>query len=182
MTDATDTITDPNVMIDIETLGTEPGCAIVSIGVVRFDVGGVIPDSGSYWSVDIESCQSHGLTIDAETLKWWLKQPDVVQEQLRGGYALPGVLAELSNYIDSDDVVWANPPKFDAAILEAAYGVVDQDVPWKYWNLRDSRTLFETFDHHPKDEFDGQDHVAIDDARQQAEIVAATLRAGDGDD
>lgn len=71
------------VMVDIETLGVEPGAAIVSIGAVRFGPGGL----GETFerSIDLKSCEFRGLQIDAETLEWWLNQGEVAREQLIGG-------------------------------------------------------------------------------------------------
>jgi len=40
------------IMLDLETLGTEPGCAITEIGAVRFGVGGPTSDVGCSITVD----------------------------------------------------------------------------------------------------------------------------------
>jgi len=172
----------PQLMIDIETIGLKPGCVIASIGAVYFDGDGV--GRTFYRSVDIETCADAGLAIDAETLKWWLDQPDVVQEQLAGGEPLTSVLAALTQFCTPTNsasgpptAYWANSPKFDMAILEAAYDAVDVgDTPWAFYELRDYRTLST----HPLAELtstDGQEHHALDDAKSQAADVVATYRA-----
>jgi len=66
------------IMVDIETLGTDPGAAIVSIGAVRFsttnDAAGAI-EAEFFESVALESCDAYGLDIDGSTVEWWLGQP-----------------------------------------------------------------------------------------------------------
>ena len=56
------------VMLDIETLGTEPGCAIVSVGAARWSIDGV-GDERLYREVSLSSCGAAGLEIDPDTLK-----------------------------------------------------------------------------------------------------------------
>ena len=74
------------------------------------------------------------------------------------------------------DEVWANSPKFDAAMLEAAYDAVDESVPWDFHQLRDVRTV-RALPGAVELEQDGVEHDALDDAVHQARAVAATLRA-----
>jgi DNA polymerase III epsilon subunit-like protein len=162
-----------NVMIDIETLGTSPGCVVVSIGAVKFDFNTGIT-SEFYASVDIDDCQLHGLEIDSETMKWWMEQPDAVQDQLHGGETLVGALNNLSQFIESQDKIWANSPSFDCSILEAAYEAVGQSVPWEYYNQRDYRTVKHLVTMAEVD-VDGPKHNAQADARKQAQKLITTL-------
>ena len=80
------------VMVDIETLGREPGCVVVSIGAVEFGYG--IKDELDL-DVAPTSCQRAGLDIDAETLAWWLTQGEAARSQLLGGQPLAEALDEL---------------------------------------------------------------------------------------
>jgi hypothetical protein len=64
-----------NVMVDIETLGTEPGCVVLSIGAVAFDKEmGFVEDF--YEVINTVDSFSEGLTYDNDTLAWWKKQPE----------------------------------------------------------------------------------------------------------
>jgi len=163
------------VMIDIETLGIEPGAAILSIGACTFDTDGV--GETVEVSVDLESCQDRGLEIDADTLKWWLGQDDAARDVLTGGAALPTALSELRHFLDTNDYdeLWANSPKFDMEHLEAAYDALDWPTPWEFFRLRDVRTVTE-LPGAVELEQDGTEHDALDDAVHQAREVAATLR------
>lgn len=160
-----------DTMIDIETLGTQPGCVIVSIGAVHFDERGLERDF--YMSVDIESCQEAGLTIDANTLSWWLDQSSEAQKELQGGHDLRETLLEYSLFHEGN--IWANAPTFDCSIVRYAYEAVDLEPPWRFWEERCYRTIKElgltlSIPH------GGIEHNALDDAKAQAEAASAALR------
>jgi DNA polymerase III epsilon subunit-like protein len=168
------------IMLDIETLGTEPGAAIASIGAVRFDREGVGEEF--FASVSLADCQAHGLEIDAETLSWWLNQPAQAREQLHGGQPLADALAELTAFVDGADEVWANSPAFDCVLLRAAYRAVGRECPWQYYDERDYRTLRETLDTWPDREQQGTAHDGLDDARYQARCLIDALQEVGGDE
>jgi DNA polymerase III epsilon subunit-like protein len=165
------------LMVDIETLGTEPGCAICSIGAVVFDTGGL--GDRETWDVDIRSCQSLGMRIDAETLNWWLDQSATVRE-LRGGDELPQVLHEFAAFYGESgaDEIWANAPSFDCEILADAYDRVDIAKPWDYWDERCYRTL-KSLPGAVDIDRQGDHHDALDDAAHQARVASATLAGWD---
>ncbi|KOX93250.1 3'-5' exonuclease [Halorubrum tropicale] len=161
------------VMLDIETLGLDPGATIVALAAVRFDADGV--GDTFQRSISMTSCQRAGLTIDAETLDWWLAQDELAKEQLSGGDRLADVLEDFAEWYGDADEIWANSPSFDCDILSAAYDAVGLDEPWDFWNERDFRTL-SSFEAAPEPEQAGVEHDALDDAVHQAEIAAETLR------
>jgi DNA polymerase III epsilon subunit-like protein len=165
------------VMLDIETLGLEPGAAILSIGAVRFDAGQL----GSTYtcSISLESCQDAGLDIDAGTLEWWLDQDDDAQDVLTGGTDLEDALEHFTTWLGDPDEVWANSPSFDCKILEHAYEAVGLTVPWNFYQERDYRTLSK-LPVAPEIDHDGVKHDALDDAMHQAHLAAATLKRIDG--
>jgi hypothetical protein len=159
-------------MIDIETLGREPGCAIVAVGACRFDAREVGETFEA--SVSLTSCQDHGLGIDAETLEWWLSQSSEAREQLLGGDDLPEVLRELNQFLRDTEEVWANSPSFDLAILEAAFNACGTSAPWEFYEERDFRTLTSHDIDHDIEQ-DGVEHDAVDDAVHQAAVAAHVL-------
>jgi len=162
------------VMLDIETLGTDPGAAILSVGACTFDTDGV--GETLHRSVGLQHCEAAGLEIDAETLQWWLDQDDAAAVDLiTTGAPLATVLENLTAFCDGADEVWANSPKFDGAILEAAYGALDWPTPWEFYELRDVRTVRQ-LPGAVELEQEGTEHDALDDAVHQAREVAATLR------
>lgn len=58
------------IMFDIETLGTLPGSAILSIGAVRFDIGKKSISDEFYVNLDVTSSLSAGFTYEKSTINW----------------------------------------------------------------------------------------------------------------
>jgi hypothetical protein len=161
------------VMVDIETLGTDPGASVVAIGACRFDRDGPTEDRFER-SIDPKTCDDVGLDIDIDTVSWWFKQ-DAAAAVVPGGDALGGALIDFAEWAGGADEVWAKSPHFDVAILEAAYQAVGVAPPWSFWQLRDARTIMELAIA-PDREQAGTAHDALDDALYQAAIVGETLR------
>ena len=160
------------VMIDIETLGIDPGAAILSIGAVKFDRDGLGEEFECI--VDLESCQEAGLAIDANTLNWWLSQDAEVQHILTGGIELRKALVRLSEFYGNAQEVWAFSPSFDCTHLEYAYDALNIKPPWTYKEKRDCRTLA-SLDQWPDREQAGDEHNALHDAVYQAECTIEFL-------
>ena len=160
------------VMLDIETMGLEPGSAILSIGACRFDAHGI--GETYYDEIDIDSCLEAGLEIDNDTREWWSDQPEQLVPD--GDKPIGVSLVSFSQWLRSEtfDEIWANSPSFDLAILETAYELTDYQVPWKFYETRDVRTV-RSLPCAVELEMDGREHHALDDAVHQAREVAATL-------
>lgn len=141
-----------NVMLDLETLGTRPGCAILAIGAVRF--GPELANGTQnpfYQVVSTPSCTHHyGLHIDPATLRWWEMQRsearDVIKEAKACKIGLKTALANFTDYLAGmggvDSIsLWGNGSDFDISILAACYHACDMPLPWRFWNNRCFRTL-----------------------------------------
>jgi len=161
------------VMVDIETLGLEPGCVVLSIGAVRFGAGEL--GDQFYRSISRVSCEAAGLTVDDGTVEWWQDQSEEAREVLTGGDDLEDVLAEFTEWISGADEVWANSPSFDCDVLVAAGKAVGVPMPWEYYEERDFRTLADLAIA-PDVEHLGVEHDALNDAQHQAHVAAATLK------
>lgn len=163
-----------DVMIDLETLGTVPGCAILSIGCVAFDFKTKQLGDTFYIVVDRASCQAVGLKEDSDTLAWWKRQADEAKQVLKDaetGVPLAEALDYLTDYLRQFGLgkvkIWGNGSDFDNAILAACYASVGKKLPWLFWNNRCYRTLKSVFSG-PKLVRQGTYHNALDDARSQA--------------
>lgn len=136
----------PDIMIDLETMGKRPGCVIASIGAVAFDPYGTEITNEFSRDVDMASCQDVDLTFDADTVSWWLRQPDVTREFIlrTPRITLTQALLELASFVGEDSKVWSHGASFDIPILEAAYFAVGMKhyLPWSYYNIRDTRTIY----------------------------------------
>lgn len=169
MTDETE-----RVMVDIETLGLETGSAILSIGAVKFTEDGLGEEF--YRNISLSSCDDAGLSIDVDTLEWWLGQDDEVQGVLSGGDELSRVLFDFTDFYGDADEIWAFSPSFDCEMLSHAYEAVGETEPWSYRDERDCRTLVELPGAVDLEQ-DGNEHDALDDAKYQARVASETLRS-----
>lgn len=166
-------------MIDIETMGTRPNAPLLTIGAVKFD-----PEDGSmgqefYRAIDLTDALHHG-SPDGETMKWWLTQSEPARKALVAGKTpLADALTDLrALYSNWDNVkVWGNGPSFDMTITEYAFKrAIGQSAPWKFWNIRDCRTVADLKGIRPPAIAKGTHHNALDDAKHQAEWVSRYWR------
>jgi exodeoxyribonuclease VIII len=163
-------------MVDLETLGTHPGCIVLSIGAVMFDATGV--DTNTFYAeINQGSSERHGLRADMSTLNWWAVQGvearDVLIRTHEGGYPLPEALLDFAVWLPMDTLVWGNGASFDNAILAQCYRAIGAEPPWKFGHDRCYRTLKSIGPYVPF-ERTGTFHNALDDAMSQA-IHASTI-------
>lgn len=173
-----------DVMIDLETLGTVPGCSILSIGAVAFNTCTGEIDDGLYTIVSRESCKKLGLHEDDGTIKWWEGQGEKARDVLIASASqmaapLPMALEELNAYLRQYSCVrvWGNGADFDNPILACAYRVAGVKPGWAAYNGRCYRTV-KNMAKHVKLVRSGTHHNALDDAISQAkhlmDIVSGT--------
>lgn len=168
-------------MLDLETFGKTPGCAIRSVGAVMFDPTSEKLGEEFYANVTRESCEERGLTADADTVKWWDSQSDEARSVLdENQRTLGDVLVSFRKFwIGAGAVrVWSQGANFDQPIIEEAMRRLAVGVPWKFWDSRCTRTAYgmaglATWDM-PKNR--GVAHYALDDARHQARCVQLAYR------
>lgn len=180
----------PHVMIDLETLGTTPGSALLSIGAVKFDAETGYIGETFYCNVDLTSSLLAGLTIDPTTVDWWRRQsPEAQSALLRDDRLLLSEALDAfarwllhgAAWVTSSEapILWCKGGSFDFPLLTAAYRAAGKAHPWKFWNERDCRTLFKVCEQqhgYKPPKAAGTAHCALDDARHQAEQVIACLR------
>lgn len=161
-----------DLMIDIECLGTAPGCAIVSIGAVRFDRAAAALGPDLYSVVDLRSCEAAGLGADLSTVAWWMRHAEAWPDPLRA-VPLPVALRDLALFIGEDKpCLWAHGAPFDLPILSAAYRACQMPQPWGFRQARDTRTLFDLAGL----EYRTEAHHALEDARAQARAVQQAMQ------
>jgi hypothetical protein len=165
-------------MVDIETIDTKPTAAILSIAAVRFDAlsrGQNV--STKEILIDLDSCFGAGLTHDDGTIAWWGRQNEAVKfKAFEAGprLLLADALADLTSFMAGSSRIWCQGMNFDAPILENAYRAVGLNIPWNYWQWRDSRTLLSFYSDLPKK--DKNAHDAVYDATWQAEMVQLCIK------
>lgn len=173
-----------HVMLDLETFGTEAGCVIRSLGAVIFDPR--TPSLGKeYYSNITEDDQIEaGAFKDPNTVKWWEAQGDAAKEVLEPDQrSLKMVVNQFNNFFRDNRVkfVWAQGSNFDPVLWEASCKLVNVKAPWRFYNTRDTRTIYQTAGFNTKSiERQGIYHHALDDCKHQIRCVYKSFMMLDG--
>lgn len=166
-----------HVMLDLETLGTKPGCVILSIGAcVFYPTTGPDEDKTFYAVLDRDDQKERELVENLDTLKWWQRQNKKAWDQATAR-AQP-TERELKRFLKwwhshKGVYLWSQGSNFDGPLLEALFEAFGARAPWKYHNTRDTRTIYQMC--HVKSDSvkrEGTYHNALDDAIHQARKVA----------
>lgn len=162
-------------MIDLEGLATGPDTTILTIAAQAFDPFGTgYYDKHYYARITLESQENR--SIDNGTIEWWATQPDHAREEAFGEQdriPLDQALDELGKLIWHSRLIWAQGPTYDMNILEHAYKSYNKPLPWKYYQVRDSRTVFSLW---PEQPIPVTSHHALEDCRRQIGMLQITLQ------
>lgn len=169
-----------HVMIDIETLGKKPGCAVLSIGAVAFNpysVESVIPSF--YNTITQESCERLGLVVDPDTVAWWSRQSIESQNALKeNNIDLYLVMLCFVQWFKSvgGKQIWCQGANFDEPIVREILERLNIPVPWKFYDVRDTRTVYDVCKFNTNTiSREGTYHNALDDALYQVRCVQKAL-------
>jgi exodeoxyribonuclease VIII len=126
-----------SLMVDLDTLGTPPDGAIVSIDACYFDKTSI--GERFHRTVNLASAVRLGMSLDPATIIWWLRQDDR-SLFATNGTLITDVLHRFTDFVRPDATVYG-VATFDLAILGAAYKLAGSDKPWKHGNERCFRTI-----------------------------------------
>lgn len=167
-----------NVMIDVETLSTRPDAVIIQIAAVKFEFKSDKTEN-FVANCSMKSSIELGLHTDKATLDWWKEQPpEVLKSILKDTIPISDSINQFIDFVSpsKDMVFWANGMNFDYPVIESTCRALDVPVPWKYWNLRDTRTVYSIFGldwrNYPRI---GSYHNAIDDCLTQIKALKECL-------
>lgn len=139
-----------DIMIDLETLATTPDATVLTIGAIRFDPFGDDLRENTcdkfYVKVDIDSCDRLGLRTCEDTIKWWGNQSKEAQDEAfstEGRIAIEDAMNLLYKFCWGAKRVWSHGAGFDIIICEHIYRKMNKAIPWSFWTVRDTRTLFD---------------------------------------
>ena len=168
-------------MLDLETLSTRPNSVILTIGAVKFDPFGdtVDADKGLYYRVNVDEQLALNRHVLESTVEWWGKQDAEVREEALGEHdrvSLEEMTRALNRFLVGVESIWAQGPVFDIAILENLYTQLSKPTPWQFWQIRDSRTLFQVHGD-PRDKNRAAAHNALMDCYYQATAVQEIYRS-----
>lgn len=173
-----------HIMVDIETLGTEPGCAILSISAVMFNIETGYIAAEWEFAIDLET--SPELSINPKTALWWLSQSKEAQDRLlklqENKISAKEALVGFNNIFGDGGKqwknkyhAWGNSARFDLGIIEFAMSKYGITPNWHFGKERDVRTLLGMvkdiygIDLKNKDilPFEGVAHNGLDDCKHQ---------------
>lgn len=161
--------------IDIETLDTKPSATVLSLGAVKFDPCSVIePHSEIYLKISVDDQDQYGRTASDSTIEWWSKQDPTIMEEAfnqTGATSVKDALAQISKWVVGVDVLWGQGYGFDYTILEDMYRNIGRPIPWNFWQIRDSRTLFSMCQSDPRKKFQVDKHNALADAYFRSKAI-----------
>lgn len=129
------------IVLFVETLGTRSTSAIIQIGAAS---------SKGRWfekNIKIDDSLRLGLTVDEDTLKFWLKQSEEARLSMsKKGDWVRDALWELTWWLNGHEPsfkgnLWTLRSQFHIPILAHAYEKVGLDVPWHYQAPKCLRTL-----------------------------------------
>jgi len=176
-------------VVDIETEAKTVDAVICSVGAVVVNVFTGEEISEFYEICEITSqTEAFDRVVDKSTQDWWLSQreeypsafadafdPDLPRESLQD------VLHEFNEWVSKHcgnrPLVMGNGPEFDNAILTHAMDYFGIEPCWDYGCNQSLRTVVMMgrmllgFDPKYDLEFDGEKHIAIDDARHEAKYL-----------
>ncbi len=174
-----------HIMLDIETLSTDPHAVVLSIGAVAFSVQDGLAPIQFYGVASLDD--QSGRTINPDTVSWWMQQ---VRENPDAGDVFDGprepvssVIERLTQFITRfltpDGGVWANGPDFDCVILRTLYEELGIKLPWRHSQHRCVRTMKSLARSLNMEVVVAENmcaHNALADAEYQARYIIALLR------
>lgn len=169
------------VMLDLETLDTNPTAVVVSIGACFFGPEGPTPDT-FYEVLKLPEQVEAGRTVNPSTVAWWLQQSE---DARRAVYQEPRAdvdwaLAKFAQFVNSSEgevEMWGYGADFDCVVLGGLYTAMGMKRPWSYNKNRCHRTLVNLakgFVEVPPRT--GTHHNALDDALYQATCAGIYLK------
>lgn len=137
-------------MIDLETLSIQRNACILTIGCIKFNrfQKEILPLDKLekfYVRIDLKSCEELGFVKDTYTEMWWNNQCEEAKYEAFTNpdrIHIKDALIQLKIFLQPCKYIWSQGT-FDTLILDEAYKKCNIVTPWKYWNCRDCRTVFD---------------------------------------
>jgi hypothetical protein len=149
------------VVLDIETLGNVNNSVILSVGMVACDstkdyTFKELIENGYYAKLDVKAQVDAGRKIHKDTLDWWVTQDAALKrlKPLKTDLHWKNLREDMIRWLTKQGVditkakYYSRGSHFDFGILHDLFriteGCSDTDLPWRFWNLHDSKTVILT--------------------------------------
>lgn len=176
------------MMIDFETFGLSHNVLPFSVGVVVFNLEGIVHQY--YANFDCRKLLSvcpNSFQIEYGTVHWWMQQSQEARDRIFGETALRQNAVDISVDIAlawehyKCQELWANGADFDGAILKNLRNAFGHSQFWPYNALRDARTVYKLFPNVVQSiKADGVKHDALSDAIWQTKALIKCLQIIEG--
>ena len=161
--------------IDLETIDTRPQSTVLSLGGVKFNpFDDSEPHSEMYFKIQIDDQDRLGRTASDDTIEWWTKQdPKIMEEAFdqKDAITVEDALSKINKFVVGVDVLWGQGYGFDYTIIEDMYRSLSKPIPYNFWQVRDSRTLFSVCKEDPRKKIQNDLHNALADAYYQSKAI-----------
>jgi len=161
--------------IDLETIDTRPQSTVLSLGAVKFNPSNDSePYDELYFKICINDQDRLGRTTSDSTIQWWSKQdPKIMEEAFdqEGAITVEEALSKINKFVVGVDVLWGQGYGFDYTIIEDMYRSLGKPIPYNFWQVRDSRTLFSVCKEDPRKKIQNDLHNALADAYYQSKAI-----------
>lgn len=153
-------------VLDLETLAINPRAAIIEIGLVN--VG--MPECRYHKLINPKYYQHEpGFVIDDSTIEFHrgLGIENAYDAACKEGIVnytqMLDVIKDLICILPWESVIWCQGTDFDIPIITNLFRFYGNDLPWKYSNVRDARTLIKLMHPGYKSNPGANGHRAIED-------------------
>lgn len=167
-----------NVMIDLETLSVSNNASVLVIAGVKFNRNGNADKNTFYRRITLDSCIKLGLDINNETVEWWNKQPEDIKKEIfeeKDRIDISTAIREFTEWFGNCKYIWSHGSCFDCVILTEIYKRLNLQTPWMFYNIRDTRTLFDLGNVRMNDLSGENKHHALADCYRQIEGIRKSL-------
>lgn len=169
---------DEDVMVDLETLSTSPNSHILTIGAIRFARSKTTKKleqmDAFYRRISFESNDLLNRHKSSPTITWWMEQTKDARKEAfakSSRVELRRALEDFISWFGDSKYLWCHGAAFDAVILEDAMRQCGLEPPFKYWNVRDTRTVYDLHKIELRKHKSGTAHHALHDCYSQIEAL-----------
>lgn len=177
-----------DLMLDLETFDSDPNATIIAIGAVAFDRDGWdtlatlrgAPERNFYTTVDTWEQGTHGRTMSADTVLWWMKQTEEARKHVtQPGLKLGPSLKLLTAFAQEHGIqrLWGYGATFDNVVIAQAYKAYGLKAPVPYRGHRCARTIIADAGVQCPEDKDCVPHHALHDAQRQVVWLQQAYRS-----
>ena len=148
-----------SIVLDIETLGSVNNCVVLSVGMVAVDSSKdytfeELIENGYYAKLDVKSQVDAGRKIYKDTLEWWGEQGKAAQHILKPSpkdMHWSKLRKNMILWLDEQGIdthtvkAYSRGSHFDFGILHDIFRITEgcsqPELPWRFWNILDSKTV-----------------------------------------